>query len=97
MVPSQHAFAARVKSRQLYKYGISLLEQVYCRYFRGLDLDFKMAADDGKLKEAIRSLKFVVIAAISLGGEHPSIPIDELKRLLPSGFEEITPTEGNAT
>jgi hypothetical protein len=97
VVPSQYAFAARVKSRQLHEYGFSLTEQIYCRYFRGLDLDFRITADEKLLAKVIAELKFVVTAAISLGGEHESSSIDEMKMLMPRGFTEITLTEDNAT
>jgi hypothetical protein len=97
VIPSQHAVTARVKGREIFKYGHSFIEQVYGRYFKGLDLDFQLASDDDNLRKVIKSLQFVALAAVDLGAEDAEPSIEPIKALLSDQFEEIISAGGDAT
>jgi hypothetical protein len=89
VVKTPHAIAYGVKSRKLHTIGNRLSEQIYFRFFRGLDLEFN--------SERVRSLiagdgvgvKFLIVANIVLGNEKIKPSIEEISQQISTRYTRI--------
>jgi hypothetical protein len=99
VMPSAHALAYGVKTRNLEKIGHPVSEQIVLRYFRGLDLNFNTSMVNGVLAGIPGGPAFIFVAKVLVAGEaysRPGANERNLNNRLPtpddnSGYERIDP------
>ena len=67
VVPTSHALALEEKDRSLTSSSSRLSEQIFFRYFRGLDLNFDKALVEQVLNGIAGGAKFLTIATVRVG------------------------------
>jgi len=95
VVPTLHALAIEEKTRALSNIGYRLSEQIFLRFFRGLDLDFTQNLVDQVKQGVAGGVNFLVVAHVVMGLE--TVDDVSLRDVTPpenSGFRRILRNNG---
>jgi hypothetical protein len=90
VTPTVHALAYEKKDRSLAAIGYRLSEQIFFRYFRGLDLNFDNELVQNVKKGISGGIKFLAVASVAVGAsegfEHS---LEKVRPNENSGFRSI--------
>lgn len=69
VIPTLHALAYEDKHRSLSSIGFRLSEQIFLRYFRGLDLNFDQSLVDNIKAGVVGGINYLAVAHVAIGKE----------------------------
>ncbi len=90
VVPTPHALAYKTKNRSLATIGIRLSEQIFFRYFKGLDLNFDQNLVESVRKGITGDVRYLAVAHVILNKETEiELSLDGIQPYEASGFRPI--------
>lgn len=95
VVPTLHALTFEEKTRALSNIGYRLSEQIFLRFFRGLDLDFTQILVEQIKQGVTGGVNFLVAAHVVIGAEvEADVSLRDVTPPENSGFKRISQNNG---